>query len=120
MKGGYKMIRSRHHNKNIKFYKYITADKEQEGKSKNKKDNENDLENSNQLPVVHSDNLNPLNSNQSQVAHSGNSDIDIHTHIEVDLTPIAFAILYLLVATKQLSNEEFKLALSKLEELQAR
>jgi hypothetical protein len=57
-----------------------------------------------------------INSNQSQVAHSGNSDVNVHINIQVDVKPIALAILYSLLAKKQLSNEEFESALRKLEE----
>ncbi|MDE3838686.1 hypothetical protein C0966_04695 [Bacillus methanolicus] len=60
-----------------------------------------------------------IQSNQSQVAHSGNSDVNVHVNIQVDVTPIAFAVLYSLLATKQLSNEEFELALKKLEKFKS-
>jgi hypothetical protein len=56
-------------------------------------------------------------SNQSQIGHSGNSDVDINVNVQVDTMPIAFAILCSLLATKQLTNEEFDLAIRKLEVL---
>lgn len=61
-----------------------------------------------------------VNLNQSQVAHSGNSDVNIHINIQVDVKPIALAILYSLLAKNQLSNEEFELALRKLEEYKSK
>jgi hypothetical protein len=56
-------------------------------------------------------------SNQSQIGHSGNSDVDINVNVQVDTMPIAFAILCSLLATKQLTSEEFDLAVRKLEAL---
>ncbi|MBA2870107.1 hypothetical protein HNQ85_000365 [Anoxybacillus calidus] len=55
--------------------------------------------------------------NQSQIGHSGNSDVDVNVNIQVDTMPIAFAILCSLLATKQMTNEEFELAIEKLETL---
>lgn len=55
------------------------------------------------------------NSNQSSINHSGNSDVDVI--VQIDTKPIAFAMLCSLLATKQLSNEDFELAVRKLEEL---
>lgn len=54
------------------------------------------------------------NSNTSKVSNSGNSDVDIKIHI--DLSSIAFAMLYSLYANKQLSSEELESAISRLEE----
>jgi hypothetical protein len=56
-------------------------------------------------------------SNQSQIGHSGNSDVDVNVNIQVDTMPIAFAILCSLLATKQMTNEEFDQAVAKLETL---
>lgn len=53
--------------------------------------------------------------NESLIRQSGNSDVDVS--VQVDTTPIAFAMLCSLLATKQLSNEEFESAVRKLEEL---
>jgi hypothetical protein len=61
-----------------------------------------------------------IHSSQSKVSHSGNSDVNVHINIQVDVKPIALAILYSLLAKKQLSNEEFELALSKLEEYKSK
>ncbi|BDG47472.1 MULTISPECIES: hypothetical protein [Parageobacillus] len=61
-----------------------------------------------------------VNLNQSQVAHSGNSDVNVHINIQVDVKPIALAILYSLLAKNQLSNEEFELALRKLEKYKSK
>lgn len=53
--------------------------------------------------------------NQSLIRQSGNSDVDVK--VQVDTTPIAYAMLCSLLATKQLSKEEFETAVSKLEDL---
>ncbi|PAV29585.1 hypothetical protein CIL05_10850 [Virgibacillus profundi] len=53
--------------------------------------------------------------NESLIRQSGNSDVDVS--VQVDTTPIAFAMLCSLLATKQLSNSEFESAVRKLEEL---
>ena len=55
---------------------------------------------------------NTRNSNQSHIAHSGNSEVDIK--IQIDSSSIAFAILYSLFALNQLSSEGLELALSRL------
>jgi hypothetical protein len=59
-------------------------------------------------------------SNQAQLAHSGNSDVNIQIQLQIDLTPIAFTVLYALLAKKQISNEEFELALKRLEEYKSK
>lgn len=53
--------------------------------------------------------------NESLIHQSGNSDVDVT--VKIDTTPIAFAMLCSLLATKQLSNREFESAVRKLEEL---
>lgn len=53
------------------------------------------------------------NNNSSEIANSGNSDIDIK--INIDLSSIAFAVLYSLFATDQLSKEDLEIALNRLE-----
>lgn len=53
-------------------------------------------------------------SNKSSIDSSGNSDVNVDANIQVDTIPIAFAVLYYLLATKQLSHEEFEYALRKL------
>jgi hypothetical protein len=58
---------------------------------------------------------NAADSNESSINNSGNSDVDIR--IAVDTTPIAFAMLCSLLASKQLSKEEFELAAQRLEDL---
>lgn len=55
------------------------------------------------------------NDNQSQVAHSGNSDVDVK--VEVDTMPIAYAMLCSLLATKQVSEHEFNNAVQNLKNL---
>jgi hypothetical protein len=78
--------------------------------------NNNFPENSGNLPSLDGVSSVDINSNQSQVTHSGNSNVNIHINIQVDVKPIALAILYSLLAKKQLSNEELESALRKLEE----
>ncbi|QCR30955.1 hypothetical protein [Lysinibacillus sp. SGAir0095] len=55
------------------------------------------------------------NNNTSEISNSGNSDIDIK--INIDLSSIAFAVLYSLFASKQLSKDELETALNRLEVL---
>ncbi|ASN04918.1 hypothetical protein [Virgibacillus necropolis] len=58
---------------------------------------------------------NNIKSNESSIKYSGNSDVDVS--VLVDTTPMAYAMLCSLLATKQLSNQEFETAVRKLEEL---
>ncbi|MBT2618650.1 hypothetical protein [Bacillus sp. ISL-78] len=53
---------------------------------------------------------------QAQITQSGNSDVNVHIKINVDVKPIAFAVLYSLLAKEQLTKDEFELALKKLDE----
>lgn len=79
--------------------------------------NENDRlssENENDLSSLNTSG--DIQSNQLKVSHSGNSDVDVHVDVHVDVSPIAFAMLYSLVANKQLSMVEFEEALEKLEQ----
>ncbi|MCM3226439.1 hypothetical protein [Terribacillus saccharophilus] len=55
------------------------------------------------------------NDNNSQVAHSGNSDVDVI--VEVNTMPIAYAMLCSLYATNQLSLTEFEDAIKNLKSL---
>lgn len=57
---------------------------------------------------------------QAKIGHSGNSDVDVFTHVEVDTKPIAYAMLCSLYAQRKLSKNEFNLAVRKLEELMNR
>ena len=57
---------------------------------------------------------------QANIGHSGNSDVDVFTHIEVDTKPIAYAMLCSLYAQGKLSKNEFNLAVRKLEALMNR
>lgn len=61
------------------------------------------------------DSIKNLNSNN--IRQSGNSDVDVKVDVHVDTTAIGYAILCSLLATKQMSNEEFKAAVRSLEEL---
>jgi len=56
------------------------------------------------------------NQSQAKVTHSGNSNVDVYTNVQIDVMPLAFAILYSLLSMKILSNEEFELAIRRLEE----
>ncbi|MEW9677789.1 hypothetical protein ABRT01_16755 [Lentibacillus sp. L22] len=53
------------------------------------------------------------NDTLSTIGYSGNSDVDVE--VTVDTTPIAYAMLCTLLASKQISNSEFKAAVKKLE-----
>ncbi|MCF2131999.1 hypothetical protein L1I79_37100 [Strepomyces sp. STD 3.1] len=52
--------------------------------------------------------------NKNSIDHTGNSDVDVTVDVEVDTMPIAFAMLYSLFASKQISSEEFELAIQRL------
>ncbi len=45
-----------------------------------------------------------------------NEDSEVNLHLHMDVTPIAFAMLYTLFAEKKLSNKDFEAALRKLDE----
>ncbi|WP_156431359.1 hypothetical protein [Bacillus sp. FJAT-29814] len=53
----------------------------------------------------------------NSVNKSGNSDVDVQVDVHVDTTPIAFAILCSLLATKQMNNAEFEEAVERLQNL---
>lgn len=55
--------------------------------------------------------------NVNTIGQSGNSDVDVKIDVFVDTTAIAFAILTSLLATKQMTNEEFDIAVRRLENL---
>jgi hypothetical protein len=57
-----------------------------------------------------------VHSNQSEISDSGNSKVDIKINIQVDVKPIAFAIIYTLLAVRQISEEEFQSAIKKIED----
>lgn len=52
---------------------------------------------------------------QSKISHSGNSNVDVQ--VTVETTSIAYAMLCSLLATKQISNNEFHNAIRKLNDL---
>ncbi|MFC3882371.1 hypothetical protein ACFOU2_02040 [Bacillus songklensis] len=54
---------------------------------------------------------------QSKIDRSGNSDVDVTVNVQVDTTAIAFAMLYSLLMTKQISNKECELAVRQLKDL---
>ncbi|CDQ39923.1 MULTISPECIES: hypothetical protein [Virgibacillus] len=54
-------------------------------------------------------------SNKSTVRHSGNSDVDVN--VIVDTTPMAYAMLCSMLASKQISDREFDDAVKKLDDL---
>ncbi|MEH6944698.1 hypothetical protein V7014_23235, partial [Bacillus sp. JJ722] len=56
-----------------------------------------------------------VQSNELHVSHSGNSEVDVNVVVHVDLTPLAFAMLYSLLANRLLTEEGFILALERLE-----
>ncbi|WP_142919176.1 hypothetical protein [Peribacillus saganii] len=55
--------------------------------------------------------------NNSAIGHSGNSNVDVHVSVEVDTRPIAYAMLCALLASNQLSNQQFETAVKKWEDL---
>ncbi|MFP7171569.1 hypothetical protein [Terribacillus sp. 7520-G] len=71
----------------------------------------------NKNPFSREENKNPFsrNENSSNVAYSGNSDVDVI--VEVNTMPIAYAMLCSLRATKQISEFEFEDAVRKLKKL---
>lgn len=50
----------------------------------------------------------------SAVNHSGNSDVDVKVHVNLDTMPIALALLCLSYANKQISEQQFSEAVEKL------
>jgi hypothetical protein len=68
--------------------------------------------NSNKKSIIDNDN-DSINS----IGHSGNSDVDLKVDVNIDTTPIGFAILCSLLATGQMNNEQFQISVQKLEEL---
>ncbi|WP_409288573.1 hypothetical protein [Peribacillus sp. SCS-37] len=57
---------------------------------------------------------------QSQVNHSGNSDVDVNVNVEVDTTAIAYAMLCSMAAMGQMTQDEFDDAVTRLEGLAKR
>jgi hypothetical protein len=55
--------------------------------------------------------------NEANIGHSGNSDVDVYVNVHVDTRPIAYAMLCSLLATKQITKEEFHDALQHWEQL---
>ncbi|MFD2216861.1 hypothetical protein [Metabacillus endolithicus] len=54
---------------------------------------------------------------QSRIEKSGNSDVDVHITIDLDVKPVAFAMLYSLLASQQLTSDQFEEAIKRLQEL---
>ncbi|WP_051239577.1 hypothetical protein [Pontibacillus halophilus] len=54
---------------------------------------------------------------QSKIHSSGNSQVDLHISIDIDVKPIAFAMLYSLLAMKEVTAEEFEEAIKRMQEL---
>ncbi|MGM9923484.1 MAG: hypothetical protein ACI35R_04470, partial [Bacillus sp. (in: firmicutes)] len=46
-----------------------------------------------------------VQSNELHVSHSGNAEVDVKVDVHVDVTPIAFAMLYSLLANNSLTDE---------------
>ncbi|MEH7252419.1 hypothetical protein V7111_09885 [Neobacillus niacini] len=67
--------------------------------------------------AVEKDDVRINSENINTIGQSGNSDVDVQVEVFVDTTPIAFAILTSLLATKQLTVEEFNEAIRRLENL---
>ncbi|WP_081485636.1 hypothetical protein [Bacillus methanolicus] len=54
---------------------------------------------------------------EATVNQSGNSDVDVNVKVNIDTMPIALALLCQSFANKQLTKEEFEIAVKKLLEL---
>ncbi|MBP3040801.1 hypothetical protein J9303_15020 [Bacillaceae bacterium Marseille-Q3522] len=57
------------------------------------------------------------NKNVNSIGHSGNADVDLKVDVNIDTTAIGFAILSSLLATGQMSEEAFQIAVQRLEAL---
>ena len=79
--------------------------------------NTSDNTNSSEARAFEKENINIKSENINTIGQSGNSDVDVQVDVFVDTTPIAFAILTSLLATKQMSEEEFDEALRRLQKL---
>ncbi|MEH7246028.1 hypothetical protein V7114_04445 [Neobacillus niacini] len=73
--------------------------------------------NTSESVAIEKDDVRIKSENINTIGQSGNSDVDVQVEVFVDTTPIAFAILTSLLATKQLSVEEFNEAVRRLEDL---
>ncbi|MEH7114850.1 hypothetical protein V7124_21190 [Neobacillus niacini] len=73
--------------------------------------------NTSESVAIEKDDVRIKSENINTIGQSGNSDVDVQVEVFVDTTPIAFAILTSLLATKQLSVEEFNEAVRRLENL---
>jgi hypothetical protein len=73
--------------------------------------------NSDRVSLKEKSNISDVNENQAKINHSGNSNVNVNVNVEVDTMAIAYALLCSSLAKKDLTNDEFQFALSKLEEL---
>lgn len=73
--------------------------------------------NSSDSLALQEDNVKIKSENINTIGQSGNSDVDVKVDVFVDTTPIAFAILTSLLATNQMTVEEFNEAIRRLENL---
>jgi len=76
-----------------------------------------DIDNDSLSRSIVEDSVKIKNENVNSIGQSGNSDVDIQIDVHVDTTSIAFALLCSLLATKQMSAEEFEEAVRRLENL---
>ena len=79
--------------------------------------NSSNNKNSSESLAFEEDNVSIKSENINTIGQSGNSDVDVHVDVHVDTTAIAFAILTSLLATKQMTEEEFDIAIRRLENL---
>ncbi|MED4404009.1 hypothetical protein [Metabacillus fastidiosus] len=80
-----------------------------------KQDTNNSSQNFDRLMGIRESSSNEIRSSfSSSLDHSGNSNNDIQINIEVDTAPLAFSLLSLAYANKQLTREEFDLAVQEL------
>src|SRR4051812_10759770 len=73
--------------------------------------------NSSESLAIKEDTVRIKSENINTIGQSGNSDVDVRVDVHVDTTPIAFAILTSLLATKQMTVGEFDESVRRLENL---
>lgn len=87
-----------------------------ENESKNRS-----FEHFDRLMKTNKDSINEIQSNlSSSVNHSGNSDVDVNVNIQVDTMPIALSLLYISLANKQITRQDFESAVEELGNLKNR
>ncbi|WP_084544083.1 hypothetical protein [Paenisporosarcina indica] len=86
----------------------------------NNSKNNNSQKSNNDIKSQANSLINDVDFNKSSIGKSGNSDVDVNVNVIVDTTSIAFAYLCSMLATKKMTNDEFDIAVRKLEEMTQR